>query len=58
MRSGSYFSVSGNILSDWYYVERFFTCFNIEIKLDNFVNGRSLFIDGNNIDFVDVNHKI
>ena len=57
MKSEGYFSVTCEILFVWDYSERLSAHFNLEIQSDHFTNGRSLFIEGCNIDFVDEDHN-
>ena len=53
MRMESYFSVKRHILSVRDYAERLSTHFYLENQSDQFGNGRSLSIEGCNIEFVD-----
>ena len=53
IRQNAYHSKPGNILSIRDYAERTSTNFNLEIKSENFENGRSLSIEGCMIEVVD-----
>ena len=53
MRNIKCLSIPGDILSVRDYVERLSIHFNLEIQSDHFGNGRSLSIEGNNIQYID-----
>ena len=53
MRSNFFPSVTGDILSTRNYVDRLSTHFNLKIQSDHFGNGKSLSIEGCNIEFID-----
>ena len=53
MRSEGCFSVPSDIFSVRDYAERLSEHFNLEIQSDHFRNGRSLSIEGCNIEFID-----
>ena len=58
MRKETCLSEPGNIFSVRDYVEGLCAYFNLEIQLDHFGNGRSLSIEGCNIELVDSYHKL
>ena len=53
MRSNFFPSVTGDILSTRNYVDRLSTHCNLKIQSDHFGNGKSLSIEGCNIEFID-----
>ena len=57
MRNERCLSIPGDILSMRDYVKRLFTHFNMEVQSDNFDNGRSLLIEGYNIQYIDEGHE-
>ena len=56
MRSERCLSIPGDILSVRDYAERLSAHFNLEIQSDHFGNGRSLSIEGNNLQYIDEDH--
>ena len=52
-RNDRYFSIPGDILSMRDYTKRLSAHFNLEIQPDHFGNGRSLSIEGCNIQYID-----
>ena len=57
MRSERCLSIPGDILSVRDYAERLSAHFNLEVQSDHFGNGRSLSIEGNNLQYIDENHE-
>ena len=57
MRSERCLSIPGDILSIRDYAERQSTHFNLEVQSDHFGNGRSLSIEGNNLQYIDEDHE-
>ena len=57
MRSERCLSIPGDILSVRDYTERLSTHFNLEVQSDHFGNGRSLSIEGNNLQYIDEDHE-
>ena len=57
MRSERCLSIPGDILSVRDYAERLSAHFNLEIQSDHFGNGRSLSIEGNNLQYIDEDHE-
>ena len=58
IRSEGCFSGRDDILSIRYYIERLSVYFNLKIQSDHFGNGRSLSIEGFNIEFENEDHNI
>ena len=56
MRSERCLSIPGDILSVRDYAERLSAHFNLEVQSDHFGNGRSLSIEGNNLQYIDEDH--
>ena len=56
MRSKICLSIPGDILSVRDYAERLSAHFNLEVQSDHFANGRSLSIEGNNLQYIDDDH--
>ena len=57
MRNERCLSVSGDILSVRDYVEHLSAHFNLEVQSYHFGNGRSLSIEGCNIQYIDGDHE-
>ena len=57
MRNERCLSILGDILSVRDYTERLSTYFNLEIQPDHFGNGKSLSIEGCNIQYIDEDHE-
>ena len=57
MRNDRCLSIPGDILSVRDYVERLSTHFNLQIQSDHFGNGRSLSIEGWNIQYIDKDYE-
>ena len=57
MKSERCLSIPDDILSERDYVERLFAHFNFEVQSDHFRNGRSLSIEGNNLQYIDEDHE-
>ena len=57
MRNERCLSIPGDILSVRDYTERLSTHFNLEVQSDHFGNGRSLSIEGCNIQYIDIDHE-
>ena len=53
IRSERGLSIPVDILSVRYYAERLSTHFNLEVQSDHFRNGRSLSIEGNDLQYID-----
>ena len=56
MRSERCLSIPADILSVRDYVERLSAHFNLNVQPDHFGNGRSLSIEGNNLQYIDDDH--
>ena len=57
MRSERCLSIPSDILSVRDYAERLSVHFNLEVQSDHFGNGRSLSIEGNNLQYIDEDHE-
>ena len=57
MRNERCLSIPGDILSVRDYAERLYAHFNLEVQSYHFGNGRSLSIEGRNIQYIDEEHE-
>ena len=57
MKNERCLSIPGDILSVRDYAERLSAHFNLEVQSDHFGNGRSLSIEGNNLQYIDDDHN-
>ena len=58
MRSERCLYIPGDILSVKDNAERLSAHFNLEVQSDHFGNGRSLSIEGNNLQYIDEDHEV